>query len=94
MTLQQACAVLHIDEGDNDLLLQTLVDALPGYIETATGLSPSDQADEPLTDAVGGLLLTQWYYADHADDQSLSRTIKSLLMALSIRAGSYQEDAE
>ncbi len=91
MTLQEACNVLHVDEGNNDELIGSLVMALPSYIETTTGLKEADQISEPLVDTVSGLLLTQWYYADHADDQALTRTINALLKAISVRARSYAE---
>lgn len=89
MTLSEACNVLHVDEGNNDELISSLLQALPSYIEVATGLTEEQQALEPLVDTVSGFILTQWYYADHADDQALTRTINSLLKALSIRARSY-----
>ena len=91
MTLSEACNVLHVDEGNNDELISALVAALPSYIETTTGLTQDYQVSEPLVKTVEGLLLTQWYYADHADDQSLTRTINALLKALSVRARSYAE---
>lgn len=91
MTLIDARNVLHVDAGVNDALIRALLDAIPSYIETATGLKEDDQDDEPLVDVVGGLLLTQWYYSDHADDQSLTRTINALLKALSVRARDYAE---
>ena len=91
MTLSEACNVLHVDEGNNDELISSLLQALPSYIEVATGLTEEQQALEPLVDTVSGFILTQWYYADHADDQALTRTINSLLKALSIRARSYAE---
>ena len=91
MTLSEACNVLRVDEGNNDELISALVAALPSYIETTTGLSERYQVAEPLVDVVGGLILTQWYYSDHADDQSLTRTINALLKALSVRARSYAE---
>lgn len=86
MTLSEACNVLHVDEGNNDELIGSLISALPGYIETTTGMSEDDQEAEPLCQVVEGLLLTQWYYADHADDQALTRTINALLKAITIRA--------
>ena len=91
MTLTEACNVLHVDRGNNDDLIQALIIALPDYIEVATGLTAAQQAQEPLVETVSGFILTQWYYADHADDQALTRTINSLLKALSIRARSYAE---
>lgn len=91
MTLAEACNVLHVDQGNNDDLITALIAALPDYIEVATGLTATQQAQEPLVKTVSGFILTQWYYADHADDQALTRTINSLLKALSIRARSYAE---
>lgn len=90
MTLTEACNVLHVDEGNNDELIQSLIDALPSYIATTTGLAEVDQDAEPLVKTVSGLLLTQWYYADHADDQALTRTINALLKAISLRARDYE----
>ena len=86
MTLYEACNVLHVDEGNNDELIFSLISALPGYIEMSTGMSESDQASEPLCQVVSGFLLTQWYYADHADDQALTRTINALLKAITLKA--------
>ena len=91
MTLSKACNILHVDQGNNDELIRALVEAIPSYIETATGLSVIHQDEEPLVDVVGGLLLTQWYYSDHADDQSLTRTINALLKAISVIARRYAE---
>ena len=91
MTLSEACNVLHVDEGNNDELILALVAALPDYIETTTGLARVNQVAEPLVKTVEGLLLTQWYYADHADDQALTRTINALLKAITLRARDYAE---
>ncbi len=91
MTLAEACNVLHVDQGSNDTLISSLLAALPSYIETTTGLETSDQSSEPLVQTVSGFLLTQWYYADHADDQSLTRTINALLKAISLRARDHEE---
>ena len=91
MTLSEACNVLHVDQGNNDELIYSLCLALPSYIEVATGLTEEQQLTEPLVDTVSGLLLTQWYYADHADDQALTRTINALLKAISVRARSYED---
>lgn len=85
-TLDDALAMLHVDRGVNDSLIVSLIEALPGYIEMATGMSEADQVNEPLVKVVSGFLLTQWYYSDHADDQSLTRTINSLLKAITLKA--------
>ena len=94
MTLSEACNVLHVNEGDNDELIESLVDALPAYIELCTGLKEADQDEEPLVNVVSGFLLTQWYYADHADDQALTRTIDALFKALSLKAREYNAESE
>lgn len=90
MTLAEACNVLHVDQGVNDNLITALCAALPGYIEVTTGLNEIYQKCEPLVQTVSGFLLTQWYYADHADDQSLARTIDALLKAITIKARTYE----
>ncbi len=90
LDLNAACNVLHIDRGANDDLVQALIMAIPDYIETTTGLKREYQEEEPLVETVSGFILTQWYFADHADDQSLTRTINSLLKVISLRARSYE----
>ena len=88
ITLTEACKILHVDQGVNDAMISDLCGAVPTYIETTTGLKVADQSAEPLCDVVSGFLLTQWYYADHADDQALSRVIGALLKAISVNARS------
>lgn len=90
MTFYEALNVLHVDKGTNDDLITALVQALPSYIETTTGLAAADQSSEPLVKTVEGFLLTLWYYADHSDDVALTRTIDSLLKAITIRARDYE----
>ena len=94
MTLSEACNVLHVDEGANDELIGSLVSAIPDYIEVATGYPAVEQSSEPLVRVVAGFLLTQWYYADHADDQALTRTINALLKSITIKAREYNRDTE
>ena len=86
MTLTEACNILHVDAGNNDQLIRSLIEASPGYIETATGYPEGLQDDEPLCQTVSGFLLTLWYYSDHADDMKLQRTIDNLLKCLKIKA--------
>ena len=86
MSLSEACNVLHVDEGSNDDLISSLLYAIPGYIKVTTGMSVAQQINEPLCQVVEGFLLTQWYYADHADDQALTRTINALLKAITLKA--------
>ena len=92
MDISEACNVLHINEGDNDELVQSLLDALPDYIELTTGLRADEQVNEPLVKTLGGFLLTLWYYADHSDDQALTRSINALTKALALKAREYGDE--
>ena len=94
MTLSEACNVLHVNAGDNDDLIQSLLDAIPDYISVTTGLLPVNQGSEPLVKTLSGFLLTLWYYADHSDDQALTRTIDALTKALTLKARDYNDSAE
>lgn len=89
MTINDAYDVLHVDPGANDTLIYTLLQALPSYIEVATGLKEEDQDDEPLVNVVSGFLLTLWYYSDHADGSALNRTINQLLKAITLKARTH-----
>ena len=93
MTLSEACNVLHVDEGNNDSLIYSLTEALPGYIEMSTGYPSNLQYQEPLVNVVEGLILTQWYYADHADDQALTRSINALLKVITLKAKEIENES-
>lgn len=86
MTLEEARDILRVDAGANDDLIAGLVEAIPGYIEVATGMTLDQQEDEPLVKTVGGFLLRLWYFADHSDDVKLGRTIDNLLKCISYKA--------
>jgi len=95
MTISEACEILRVDNGVNDGVIYSLIDALPYYVEVATGYPITAQRQEPLCKTVYGFLLLKWYYADHADDQALTRSIDSLLKTISViareRFGYYNE---
>lgn len=84
--LYEAKDVLRVDGSENDAIILALVKSLPGYIETVTGMSEADQENEPIVDTVRGFILTLWYYADHADDIKLQRTIDNLLKVITLKA--------
>ena len=52
MEFEQALEVLHVDAGANDALIESLLAALPDYIEVTTGLTADQQALEPLVKTV------------------------------------------
>ena len=85
LSLKQACNILHVDEGNNDALIESLIYALPDYIKVTTGMKEEQQMDEPLVDTVSGFLLTLWYYSDHSDDIKLQRTIDNLLKCITLK---------
>lgn len=86
LSLQQARDILRVDGSDNDQLIETLIFAIPEYIEVTTGMSLDQQEGEPLVDTVSGFLLTLWYYSDHTDDTKLQRTIDNLLKCITLKA--------
>ena len=38
LSLEQACNILHVDEGNNDQLVDSLLWSIPDYIEITTGM--------------------------------------------------------
>lgn len=86
ITLDEAKNILRVDGTDNDALIASLIESLPGYIEVSTGMGEELQEAEPLVKTVSGFILTLWYYADHADDVKLQRTINHLLKCISLKA--------
>ena len=91
VSLATAREWLRIDGDDNDTVISGLLDAVPDYIEIATGLTPTAQAGEPLADTVTKFLLTLWYNAEQAEAERLQRTIDGLLKALTVKARELAE---
>lgn len=89
VSLDDAREWLRLDGTDNDFIILGLLSAVPGYIETTTGLSVANQDSEPLVDTVAKFLLTLWYNAEQAEAERLQRVIDGLLKTLTIRARSY-----
>lgn len=86
LSLDQAREYLRIDGTDNDEFILAMLDAIPSYIEVATGMQPEHQADEPLVDTVSRFIITLWYNAEQSEADMLQRTIDNLLKAITIRA--------
>lgn len=89
VTLDQAREWLRLDGTDNDFIISGLLSAVPGYIETTTGLAVANQNSEPLVDTITKFLLTLWYNAEQAEAERLQRVIDGLLKTLTIRARNY-----
>lgn len=86
ITLSEAREHLRIDGTDNDSIIESLIVAIPGYIEITTGMTPEQQSIEPLVNTVSKFLLQLWYNAEQTDSDKLQRTIDGLLKALTVMA--------
>jgi len=85
VTLCMAREWLRVDGKDNDHIIVGLLDAVPSYIEAATGMDEGAQSMEPLADTVTKFLLTLWYNAEQSEADRLQRSIDNLLKALTVR---------
>lgn len=77
---------LRIDGPDNDQIIQSLLDAVPDYIQLSTGMTPEQQETEPLAATAAKFLVQLWYNAEQADADKLQRTIDNLLKAITLKA--------
>lgn len=85
INLKQARDVLRIDGTDNDEIISSLLETLPGYIEVTTGMTEGQQDIEPMVDTVSGFLLKLWYNAEQTEAEKLQRTIDSLLKCITLK---------
>lgn len=83
LTLEQARDCLRIDGTDNDGVISPLLSAIPDYIELTTGMTPQQQAFEPLATTASKFLLLLWYNPEQAETAKLERVIENLLKGLS-----------
>jgi len=84
--LEEAREYLRIDGTDNDEIIFSLLEAIPGYIEVTTGMTPEQQETEPLARTASKFILQLWYNAEQTDSEKLQRTIDGLLKALTVMA--------
>lgn len=86
LSIDKAREWLRIDGTDNDTVINGLLEAVPGYIEVATGMTAAQQDAEPLAEAASKFIVQLWYNAEQSDSEKLQRTIDGLLKALTIKA--------
>ena len=86
LSLDEAREWLMLDGTDNDALIESLLEAIPGYIEVSTGMGKAKQKKEPLAHTVSKFILQLWYNAEQADSERLQRTIDGLLKAITVKA--------
>lgn len=84
ISLEVARNWLRVDGTDNDVIIQSLLNATPDYIEVATGLTAEEQTGEPLADTVDRFLLSLWYFPDQPNADKIEQTINSLLKTLTV----------
>lgn len=87
--VEQAMNVLRLDSGDiaTEEIVESLLYAVPSYIEAATGLTATEQENDiysDLIDTVTGFILRLWYYPEHTDSEKLQRVIDSLLKSITV----------
>lgn len=86
-TIDEARNILRIDGEDNDAIIYPLIEAIPPYLEAATGYRPADDEYSPLAITAGQFLLQLWYFGENSDADKLQRVIDCLLKALSAERG-------
>ena len=86
LNISEAREFLRLDGYDNDIIIASLLEAIPGYIEVTTGMTPEQQETEPLARTASKFILQLWYNAEQTDSEKLQRTIDSLLKALTVKA--------
>lgn len=91
--LYKAKNALRVDNNENDEIIAALCEAFPSYIEVTTGYPIAQQDNEPLIMTVFDFIMRVWYYADHADDVKLSRTIDNLLKCITLKANAVNRAA-
>ena len=90
LTLDEAREWMRIDGTDNDRIIQGLLDAVPGYIETTTGMDTTAQLNEPLVDTVTKFLLLLWYDVQSNEAARLQRVIDNMLKTITVKAREQQ----
>lgn len=85
LSLEQARNILRLDGIDNDEIISSLLNTIPGYIEVTTGMVEEQQGNEPMVNTVSGFILKLWYNAEQAEAEKLQRTIDSLIKCITLK---------
>ena len=86
LTIEEAREWLRISGTDNDVIITSLMEAIPSYIETTTGMTPERQATEPLAKTTAKFILQLWFDSTQTDVDKLERTINVLLKSITVIA--------
>lgn len=82
LELDEAMDTLRLDGEANEQIVDSLVRAIPSYLEVTTGRSWDDDKDNELAKTTAKFILQLWYDQDGQDTEQLKRTIDTLLGAL------------
>lgn len=82
LEIDEARDALRIDGPDNDEVLNSLLTAVPIYLEEATGKNWEDEERNELAKTTATMILRLWYDPNGEDSRQLKRTVDTLLVAL------------
>jgi hypothetical protein len=89
LKLSEARDILRLDGTENDEIIIPLIEAIPPYLEAATGFTPRSgelgpaSRWSPVARTAARFILQLWYYGENSDTAKLERVIDCLLKALS-----------
>ncbi len=81
--LEDALNAIRLNKGVNDAVVQSMLDAIPAYIEEQTGMGADQQEQEPLVVPATYIILDMWYNADY--NANAVNALNSLLRAISLK---------
>lgn len=82
LTLEEAKEFLRVDGEDNDLIITSILEGIPSFIELSTGINEEVQLKEPMVKQVTKFILSLWYHAEQSDSDKIQKVIDSLLKAI------------
>ena len=85
ITLDEAKNWLRVDHNEDDQIITTIINAVPVYIEAATGLTETEQEKEPLCKTAAHFLIRLWYDGDLVTDRH-ERTLAALMKSIKLKA--------
>lgn len=85
LSVEEAREFLRIDNEDNDLIIDSILKAIPSYIELSTGLNINSQDKEPMAKEVSKHILSLWFNAEQTDHDKIQNVIDSLLKAIKFK---------
>lgn len=85
MTIEEARDTLRVDGTSNDSIIEPLLAALPGYIESLVGNTVDVSGADPLVNTLAKFVLQLWYNPDGTDSERLQIVIDSLTKTIKAR---------